>query len=110
MNHRLFGLSAFFICACLAGCGGSSVGQACSQSSDCDTAQTCYLTTPGGTCSKGCAEEGSSKDCPGGSVCASHGSVLLCSRICQSQGDCRAEYECNGLTGSSVKACRPKAK
>lgn len=93
-----------------AGCGGSSVGRPCTTDSDCDTGQTCYTDVPGGYCSRGCSAEGSTTDCPGGTVCALHSTRLLCSAVCQQQSDCRTEYECNGLSGAEVKACRPKAK
>lgn len=105
-------LLPLFAVACLAGsaCGKSSVGNPCTVSTDCDPGQTCLTSAPGGYCSKGCSAEGTSVDCPGGTVCASFAGALMCSAVCQQQSDCRAEYECNGLTGSSVKACRPKTK
>src|SRR5688572_29484685 len=90
------------------GCGASSVGRPCTADSECDNAQTCLTTAPGGYCTKGCAVEGTAQDCPGGTVCASHGTQLLCSMVCQNQENCREQYECNGITGSSIKACRPK--
>jgi hypothetical protein len=27
---------------------------------------------------------------------------------CQAQADCRADTDCNGITGSNIKACKPK--
>lgn len=96
--------------ALMAGCGASSVGRSCTATADCDNGQTCFTSAPGGYCSRGCSAEGTAVDCPGGTVCANHGGTLLCSSTCQTQAECRAEYECNGLTGSSVKACRPKVK
>lgn len=93
----------------LVGCGGSSVGHSCSVNDDCDNGQTCFVEAPGGFCSKGCSQEGNEKECPGGTVCASHSGTLLCSPTCDTQAGCRAEYECNGLPGSDLKACRPKA-
>lgn len=94
----------------LSGCGESSVGKACASTDECDNGQTCYTDVPGGYCSKGCTTEGTDEECPGGSVCATNSGKLLCSETCQTQADCRADYECNGVTGSSVKACRPKTK
>lgn len=108
MTKRVL-FSALALCALWA-CGGSSIGQPCTVNDDCDNGQTCFTSAPGGYCSKGCSIEGSNADCPGGSVCAQNAELLLCSNTCQSQGDCRADYECNGVTGSDAKACRPKAK
>jgi hypothetical protein len=93
--------------AILTACGGSSVGRSCSADGDCDNGQTCFLDMPGGYCSKGCTIEGLADECPGGSICASSGTRLLCAAECRNQDHCRADYECNGLTGSSVKVCRP---
>ena len=94
----------------LAGCGGSTIGHACTLTSDCEFGQTCYTTPPGGYCTKGCASEGTSKDCPGGTVCAKSGSVLLCSVVCQNPEDCRTNYQCDAVPGSDQKACRPTPK
>ncbi|HYX92998.1 MAG TPA: hypothetical protein VE782_15635 [Myxococcaceae bacterium] len=94
--------------AVLSACGGSSIGRTCTQNGDCDNGQTCFLDMPGGYCSKECTIEGQSDECPGGSLCATTGTRRLCSDVCTVQSDCRAEYECNGVTGSSAKVCRPK--
>ena len=69
---------AAFALLALAACGGTSVGQACTQDSDCDNAQTCYTDLPGGFCSKGCGLAGSEQDCPSGTVCSPHSNILLC--------------------------------
>lgn len=91
----------------VAACGGTNVGQPCTTNNECENGLSCE-PLPGGYCTKGCAREGSSQDCPGGSVCVSHSGQLLCANICSNQNECRGEYECNGVTGSSAKACRPK--
>lgn len=104
-------VAAFFLVSALvvAGCGTSTVGLACTTADDCDNGQTCFTDTPGGYCSSTCQQEGTDEECPGGSVCAAHSGRLLCSTVCETKEDCRADYECNGITGSSIKACRPKA-
>jgi hypothetical protein len=99
-------LAAFALC--LIACGQTSVGDTCTQDSDCDRGQTCYTTAPGGYCSKGCNVSGATTECPANTVCAQHNTQLLCSRTCQVQGDCREGYECNGVTNSSLKACALK--
>jgi len=92
----------------VAGCGGTNVGQSCTTNSDCSNGLSCNTAQPGGYCTKGCSQEGSITECPGGSVCSSQGGGLLCAAVCQSQGDCRSEYECNGVSNSDSKSCRPK--
>jgi hypothetical protein len=92
-----------------AGCGRSSVGRACETHQDCDNGQTCYTELAGGFCSRGCDLQGSIANCPDGTICSPFGDRLLCAPICQAQGDCREGYECNGLSGTEVKSCRPKA-
>lgn len=93
----------------LAACGGTSVGRECTATADCQAGQTCYTDFAGGFCSKGCAMLGSEQDCPGGTVCSPHNNQQLCAPICETKAECRADYECNGITGSDKKSCRPKA-
>lgn len=92
----------------LSACGGTAVGRACTADADCDAGQICYTSLPGGFCSKGCSESGSTTECPGGTVCSTHSTQLLCAPTCQVKTDCRTDYECNGVSGSNVKSCRPK--
>jgi hypothetical protein len=107
--RRLLVFSAATLALALAGCGVSSVGRACTLDVDCDRGQTCYTDAPGGYCTKGCDAEGTSKDCPGGTLCAPHPGRLLCSNPCQADGDCRTNYVCSAVTGSEQKACvKPK--
>lgn len=102
-------LLALFCALPLLACGNTTAGQACASDADCDPGQSCNLTLPGGFCQKTCAIAGSVRDCPSGTVCASHGDALVCSAICKAQTDCRTDYECNGVSGSADKACTPKA-
>jgi hypothetical protein len=53
---------------------------------------------------------GSTDGCPDGSICdAIIGSAMACVRICKDGGgECRSDQSCNGITGSSTKACKPK--
>lgn len=58
-----------------------------------------------------CDEEGGEVDvCEEGSVCGTpgDGAVLECLRVCVDQDDCPADQECNGVSGTSTKGCRPK--
>lgn len=107
-TRRLWGLGFSLCAALLFACAGTSVGDACDGDDDCDSGQTCYTDLPGGYCTKGCTVEGKTDECPRGSVCAVSGQHQLCAVECQTQADCRADYECNGVTGTNLKVCRPK--
>ncbi len=36
------------------------------------------------------------------------GAAITCVKICKTSDDCRADQDCNGVSGSNVKACKPK--
>jgi hypothetical protein len=58
-----------------------------------------------------CGESGVEGECEEGSVCGAPGDtgeVLECLKVCTVQEDCAATEECNGVSGTSVKGCRPK--
>ncbi|MFZ5471150.1 MAG: hypothetical protein ACOZIN_17145 [Myxococcota bacterium] len=99
-----------FVALCLVACGGTSVGRPCAADAECDHGQSCVTSIPNGFCTKPCFAEGSTQECPAGTICANHSGALRCSPTCQTQGDCRQELECNGVSGSETKACRPKAQ
>jgi len=90
-------------------CGSNTVGRSCTKTSECDPGQTCYTDAPGGTCTKGCSAEGTAKDCPGDSLCAESLGLLLCASVCQDDGQCRADYKCTPVAGSTRSACTAKA-
>lgn len=91
------------------GCGvTTSAGAACQLDSECQIGQTCNNTFPGGFCSKGCLQEGSTDECPQGTICAQvTPGTRYCAVICTEQSHCRDFYSCNGITASSTKACQP---
>lgn len=105
MKHALILFFALFSF----GCGTTSTGLECTVNLDCDDGQTCYTAAPGGYCTSGCSVEGSDEDCPEQTVCASTTFGLVCARLCSAQSDCREAYECNGVSRSDAKVCRPKA-
>jgi hypothetical protein len=105
--RRVLWLIASFSVLPLLACGGSSVGDKCSPGS-CDSELTCRADFPGGFCSAACSQEGQTTGCPDGSVCTLQLGQLVCAPTCEEQGDCRESYTCNGMTGSSVKACQVK--
>jgi hypothetical protein len=52
---------------------------------------------------------GSTSECPEDSICdAVAGIAKACVKICKDAADCRADQDCNGVSGSNVKACKPK--
>ncbi len=94
---------------CLAACGqGSTLGLACTSRSNCEMPLTCYVGAPGGMCSKGCVEEGSSRDCTDTSVCAfAGGTTLFCAQICDTDAQCRPDYLCKPTKNAGAKGCVP---
>lgn len=73
----------------LMACGGADVGEAC------DTA--------------GATDD----ECTENAVCGDSGDgtgALKCLKVCTDQSQCAADEECNGVSGSSIKGCRLKAK
>src|SRR5262245_36971015 len=92
-----------------AGCGAPNVGGTCTAKADCDDDLVCDTSVPGGYCTQSCTMPGKTEGCPDESVCdAVAGTAMNCVKICKTQADCRADQDCNGITGSSIKACKPK--
>jgi hypothetical protein len=76
----------------------------------CDEGLTCDTDVAGGYCTKTCTTAGSTAGCPDGSICDTlSGTALSCVKLCSQQADCRSDLECNGVSGSSAKACKIKA-
>jgi hypothetical protein len=103
-------LIVIFVGALGAGCGDHqpNVGATCTATGGCDTGLTCNLAVPGGYCTQPCVTPGIRSGCPDGALCDTLGSTPSCTRVCNIQQDCRADLECNGTTGSSLKTCKPK--
>ncbi len=99
---------ASFAALVLSACNLTAVGISCQSREECEPGQDC-ITAPGGFCSRGCTEPGQARDCPGGTLCTEFGSnSLVCSLPCETNADCRVNFECV-LThqGSDKSACRP---
>jgi hypothetical protein len=102
-------LLAAAVAALLSACLPTTVGIPCDSRSDCAPGQEC-LVAPQGFCTRGCTEPGETRDCPVGSVCSLFGGTdQVCSTICETNDDCRANYKCEPTGGntSTRKACRP---
>ncbi len=92
-------------------CGGDppNVGATCTATEGCDEALTCDTSVPGGYCTKSCTTLGSTGQCPEEAVCDSvAGAAMNCVKICKTSSDCRSDQDCNGVSGSNLKACKPK--
>jgi len=84
---RFFAILSFAAFASMTvACGGSGeIGEACD--------------TPGAT----------DDECAEGAICdETETGDTLCLQVCEDQEDCAADESCNGVTGSSTKACHPK--
>ena len=87
-----------------------NVGGTCTASGGCDEDLTCNTSIPGGYCTTSCTTPGSTSECPEDSVCdAITGAVTSCVKICKGSSDCRSDLDCNGVSSSNIKACKPKA-
>ena len=108
MKRPLVAIAFLFLVACGKGVG---VGSPCTVNGDCNSGQYCNTSVPGGYCTRGCSFEGNQlQECPAGSVCTGFGSnTLVCAVICTGANECRENFECNGVSGSSVKSCKPKS-
>lgn len=95
--------------ASLAGCNSVTVGLSCESRDNCLPGQDCF-PAPGGFCTRGCTEPGTTRECPGGTICTFFGnSEQVCSPFCTTNADCRVNYECVEAGGTTaLKACRPE--
>ncbi|MBM4777699.1 MAG: hypothetical protein GQE15_08350 [Archangiaceae bacterium] len=102
-----------------------TAGEACTTRADCPPSYSCFqkqtggtVEVPGGFCSRGCAAEADTHECPSGTVCTYFGdSQLVCSPQCTADSQCRSGYVCAdvamgstavGNMGGAKKTCRPK--
>lgn len=100
------------VLALAAACGGDdapNVGGTCTATDGCDEDLTCDTSVTGGYCTASCTMPGTTAECPEGSICdTTSGTSITCVKICETADDCRNDLDCNGVSGSSIKACKPK--
>jgi hypothetical protein len=107
-------LALVLLVTTLLGCGDDdpplNVGAACAAGTGaCDRGLTCNTGFAGGYCTVACTTTGATTGCPQGSICDSvTGAGTTCVRVCRTSADCRADLDCNGVSGSNFKACKPK--
>lgn len=59
-----------------------------------------------------CATKGAQDECVENAVCdtTSSSSEPICLKVCTDATQCAADEDCNGTSGSNLKACQPKTK
>jgi hypothetical protein len=60
-----------------------------------------------------CETRGAQNECVDGAICDLDGTDAadpVCLKLCTEQADCAADEDCNGVSGSSLKACTAKTK
>lgn len=61
-----------------------------------------------GDIGEGCDTPGATDECVADAVCTNDsGGGATCREICVEQTDCPTGYNCNGVSGSSIKSCQP---
>ena len=85
------------------------IGDTCSVNDRCQASGlACETSAPGGYCTMLCTRLGQQAECPDDAVCDAIGNVTnVCVRVCTDSSDCRSDQNCNGVTGTSIKACKP---
>jgi len=103
-------LALVAIVVVFAACGGApNVGGSCTGAQDCDDSLTCSMAIPGGYCTQSCPTPGSFDGCPEESICDDVSGIgNTCVLICKTSSDCgRSDLECNGVSSSNIKGCKP---
>lgn len=101
-------LVAFLLVAC-SGDPPPNVGAACTDDENCDDGLACAKSIASGYCTAACTTSGSTSQCPEGAICDSvSGAGVTCVKICKTSSDCRSDLDCNGVSSSNIKACKPK--
>jgi hypothetical protein len=96
----------------VAACGGDppNVGGTCTAADGCDEGLTCETSAADGYCTQTCTTSGETEGCPEESICDSIiNGQMACVKICKVGTDCRPDQDCNGVSGSNIKACKPKS-
>lgn len=64
-----------------------------------------------GEVGESCDTRGSVDECVDGAICSQQSDAAsACLKTCTDDAQCGADEACNGVEGSSTKACRPKSK
>jgi len=97
-RKQIRALSVLAVALVLSACG-PSIGDECSNDSQCPAGSYCDKTMPGGFCTISPCREG---ECPDESVCVKFSNnETYCMPSCGSDGDCRDGYVCIKDIGSN---------
>jgi hypothetical protein len=58
-----------------------------------------------------CETRGSEDECVDGAVCEVKGTddtAPVCLKVCKDAAECASSEDCNGVSGTNIKACTPK--
>jgi hypothetical protein len=88
--------------------GPGDVGSPCDGDEDCVFGE-CYTGSSPGYCTAECEDEGSTSQCPEGSVCKRiEGGPASCLVICVEDRECPGNSECTGVPSSGgLSGCEP---
>ena len=93
--------------ACGGGGGPHDVAGACADDDDCAFGE-CYTASDPGYCTAECENEGSTSECPEDTVCKRiEGGDPRCLLVCEDDGDCPDNSDCNPISESDLKGCEP---
>jgi hypothetical protein len=85
-KYSLTGLVLICLGALLPACGGAELGEACET-------------------------RGSQDECVENAVCEVKGTddtTPVCLKVCKDAAECASSEDCNGVSGTNIKACTPK--
>ncbi len=88
----------------------STVGDSCTESSDCDSSLICEKTFSGGYCLKENCDLNNSESCPEEAQCTyiKEVSRTYCLQKCNENDDCRSNYRCKAIPNHRYRVCLPK--
>jgi len=96
------------IAALVAACNPPNIAAYCSANGGCDHDLVCDTTVAGGYCTVPCTVRGTFDVCPDNAICDDVKGANECVRLCGSKAECRPDQECNGVSDTNFKACKPK--
>jgi len=97
-------LSLFFM-AC-----STTVGDSCTEDSDCDTGLLCDTSFPNGYCLKSSCNIYDKDSCTDNSQCTyfDETETTYCLAKCNENSDCRDDYSCKAVSNNEYRVCLPK--
>ena len=117
--RRAFAALIALALASFVGCGPPALGEECDEpyvTDACEEGLVCAFDGVGSRClfaavtGDPCTAEGHRAECvdPGDICGKDKEGTPRCLDVCDDDSDCVADYECNGVEGTSIKGCRRK--